>query len=185
MTMTMEFQFVVHSDAQQPGTRKAIRSHVMKGKNAGRKLPLRQQQQKVNKKNKNKTTATATGDDSDDTTLHASGNTRHDTNSSPWTTHVKEGQQRRRRTRIASAGAPARVPRVVGHELSWRPFPDGFSSESVDLFRYCELPFLFFVSFDPLAPSSIQSYHNDTRPVRADINRSPSLNTCPALFVHE
>ena len=131
----MEFQFVTHGDAQQPGTRKAIRSHVMKGKNAGRKLPPRQKRKRK--------TAGATEHDGTSYATEVTGRRKpaagHNVDSGSGLGDIAGGQRETRR--IASAGSPARIPGVVGHELSWWPFPDEFSSQSVDLLRYCEYPY--------------------------------------------
>lgn len=159
------FQFVVFGD-EQPGTRRAIRSHVMKGKNAGRKLPPRQRKTDNVVDGQVAVTATTTttklnrgGDGSKSSSNHvlaarcrgsreqvgdksskkSSGQTATLAVNGPH--EIQEQQQYMPFIGAAHLGELTRavaIPRAVGHELSWRPFPDDFTAASIDMLRSCE-----------------------------------------------
>ncbi|KXJ91410.1 hypothetical protein Micbo1qcDRAFT_225274 [Microdochium bolleyi] len=138
------FQFVVFGD-EQPDTRRAIRSHVMRGKNAGRKLPPRQPSRKKNKRGGGGAAAVLDieggGTISDEPVRngaddHGATNDRALAQSDDATPVLLVNEQRRAQLSVASLSELKGLPRMVGHELSWRPFPAGFTAESIDLFRF-------------------------------------------------
>ncbi|KAH7027629.1 uncharacterized protein B0I36DRAFT_141083 [Microdochium trichocladiopsis] len=147
------FQFVVFGD-EKPDTRRAIRSHVMMGKNAGRKLPPRQRKKRDGAREG--TAVSSTGAASQSHESRAGGSSAKKAAGGRRRTAAVPSDSSRTLRPIVSFDELMRIPGVVGHELSWLAFPDGFTPVSVDLFR----SFYYSLSRSPVPTFCLPKDHS-------------------------